>query len=117
MEGLKNYEREERPWGHFERFTNNETTTVKILTINAGESLSLQTHERRDEFGRVIKGAGTIRIGEKEIDVNVGATFFIPRCVAHRAIAGSEGLTFLEIAFGDFDENDEKRLEDHYGRT
>jgi len=117
MEELKNYDKEKRPWGHFERFTLNEKTTVKILTLNADEELSLQTHEHRDEFGRVISGSGTVRIGEKEIDANEGATFFIPRCTAHRAVAGSEGLSFLEISFGDFDEGDEKRIEDQYGRT
>ena len=117
MEGLNNYEKEERPWGNFERFTLNEKTTVKILTINAGEKLSLQTHEHRDEFGRVLKGSGTVHTGEKEIEVREGDTFFIPRESAHRATAGSEGLSFLEISFGDFDEHDEKRLEDDYNRA
>lgn len=117
MEGLTNYEKEERPWGNFERFTLNETTTVKILMLNAGESLSLQTHERRDEFGRVIKGSGIVRIGEKNIEIREGDTFFIPRHSEHRAIGGPEGLAYLEISFGDFDEDDEKRLEDNYGRA
>ncbi|MCX6786625.1 MAG: phosphomannose isomerase type II C-terminal cupin domain [Candidatus Kaiserbacteria bacterium] len=117
MEGLANYGKVERPWGNFERFTLNEQTTVKILTLNAGEELSLQTHEHRDEFGRVIKGSGTVHVGEKEISVREGDTFFIPRCTAHRALSDSEGLSFLEISFGDFDEEDEKRLEDQYGRA
>jgi len=117
MEHLTNYEKIERPWGNFERFTQNEQTTVKIITINNGEELSLQIHEHRDEFGRVIKGSGTIHIGEKNTEVRESDSFFIPRNTTHRAIAGSEGLVYLEIAFGDFDENDEKRLEDKYGRV
>ena len=117
MENLPHYEKEERPWGNFERFTLNEKTTVKILTVNAGEELSLQTHERRDEFGRVIKGSGIVRIGEKEIEVREGDTFFTPRGMPHRITASEEGLAYLEIAFGDFDENDETRLEDKYGRA
>ena len=44
MEGLVNYLKEERPWGNFERFTLNEKATVKIVTVNEGESISLQTH-------------------------------------------------------------------------
>jgi len=117
MEGLTNYEKMERPWGNFELFTMNEQTTVKILTLNPGEELSLQTHEHRDEFGRAVKGSGVVHIGGKEIEVHEGDTFFIQRNTAHRTIAGSEGLAYLEIAFGDFDENDEKRLEDDYGRV
>ena len=116
MENLKNYEKVERPWGNFERFSLNEATTVKILTLNTGEELSLQTHEHRDEFGRVIRGSGIVKIGEKDTEVREGDSFFIPRNTAHRAIANSDGLSFLEISFGEFDEGDEKRLEDEYGR-
>ncbi|MGD0328750.1 MAG: phosphomannose isomerase type II C-terminal cupin domain [Minisyncoccia bacterium] len=116
MKGLLNYEKEERPWGNFERFTLNEKTTVKILTLNVNEALSLQTHEHRDEFGRVVKGSGTVRIAEVDTEVHEGDTFFIPRNTAHRAIGGSEGFAYLEISFGDFAESDEKRLQDNYGR-
>jgi mannose-1-phosphate guanylyltransferase/mannose-1-phosphate guanylyltransferase/mannose-6-phosphate isomerase len=117
MEGLINYGVENRPWGNFERFTLNEKTTVKIIAVNAGEELSLQVHEHRDEFGRVLKGAGTVQIGEKNIAVHDGDSFFIPRNTNHRVSAGSEELIYLEIAFGDFDENDETRIEDEYGRV
>jgi mannose-6-phosphate isomerase-like protein (cupin superfamily) len=117
MEGLANYEKVERPWGNFERFTLNESTTVKILTINAGEELSLQTHEHRDEFGRIINGSGTVCIGEKETGVREGDSFFIPRHMAHRILAGAGELAYLEISFGNFDENDETRIEDQYGRA
>ena len=117
MEGLTNYKKEERPWGNFERFTLNEWTTVKILTLKAGEEISLQTHQHRDEFGRVTKGSGVVTIGEAEINVHEGDTFFIPRYTVHRAAAGTEGLAFLEISFGDFDEKDEERFEDQYGRA
>lgn len=117
MENLSYYEKEQRPWGNFERFTLNEKTTVKIITVNAGESISLQTHEHRDEFWRIIKGSGTIRIGEKDSDAHEGDMFFVSRHDQHRILGGPEGLMCLEIAFGDFDENDIKRLEDRYGRT
>lgn len=117
MEHLANYEKVERPWGNFERFTLNEPTTVKILTLNADESLSLQTHAHRDEFCRVINGSGIVRVGEKETEVREGDSFFIPRLTAHHALAGSAGLAFLEISFGDFSEDDEKRLEDKYDRV
>lgn len=117
MEGLTYYQKEERPWGNFERFTLNEKTTVKIVTVNAGQSISLQTHEHRDEFWRVIRGTGIVRIGETAHSAREGDAFFSPRHSKHRVEGGPEGLAFLEIAFGDFDENDITRLEDRYGRT
>ncbi|MDE1925308.1 MAG: phosphomannose isomerase type II C-terminal cupin domain [Patescibacteria group bacterium] len=116
MEGLSNYEKEVRPWGNFERFTLNEKSTVKIVTVSAGEAISLQTHEHRDEFWRVIQGSGIIRIGDTEHQASRGDSYFSPRHSEHRVEGGPEGLQFLEIAFGDFDESDITRLEDKYGR-
>lgn len=117
MEGLSNYEKEIRPWGNFERFTLNESTTVKIVTVNAGEAISLQTHEHRDEFWKVLTGSGVIRIGTVEHDARPGETYFSLRGSEHRVEGGPEGLSFLEIAFGEFDEHDIHRLEDKYGRA
>ena len=118
MENLPNYEKDVRPWGQFERFTHCEHSTVKIITINADEEFSLQTHEKRDEFWRVLSGFGVVTIGEKEgQDASPGDEFFVPRGTKHRARSGEEGLVLLEIAFGEFDEGDITRLEDKYGRV
>lgn len=117
MEGLSHYEKEERPWGGFERFTANEPSTVKIITVSAGEAFSLQTHAHRREFWRIIAGSGTVRVGENEQIASPGDTFLIREGELHRATGGQDGLTFLEIAFGTFDENDITRIEDKYGRA
>ncbi|MSU74264.1 cupin domain-containing protein [Candidatus Kaiserbacteria bacterium] len=117
MEGLSHYEKEIRPWGDFERFTLNEKTTVKIITVNEGQAISLQTHTHRDEFWRVIKGTGIIRINGKDNQAHEGSAFFCLRGSEHRVTGGVGGTVFLEIAFGDFDEKDIKRLEDKYGRV
>ncbi len=116
MNHLPHYEKEERPWGNFERFTLNERTTVKIVTVNAGEAISLQTHGDRDEFWRVLAGSGFITIGENRTEARAGDEFFCPRGAQHRVEGGSGSLALLEIAFGEFNENDIKRLEDRYGR-
>ena len=116
MEHLPNYNKEERPWGNFERFTLNEKTTVKIITVKPGEAFSLQTHTHREEFWRVLEGDGTITIGTIEHAATAGKQFFTPRGEKHRALGGPQGLKLLEIAFGDFDESDIIRLEDRYGR-
>ena len=117
MEGLPNYQKEERPWGHFERFTLNEPTTVKLVHVNPGEAISLQTHAHRDEFWKVLRGSGTIRIGASEQAAKENDTFMSRRGDEHRVEGGPDGLTLLEIAFGAFDEGDITRLEDKYGRA
>ena len=110
---------ETRPWGSFKRFTLNEPTTVKIITVSAGKKLSLQMHANRDEFWRIIRGSGTVLIGGKKRKARLGGEFYIPRGTQHRAesSSGRENLRFLEISFGLFDENDETRIEDDYGRA
>jgi mannose-6-phosphate isomerase-like protein (cupin superfamily) len=113
---LPKYEKDIRPWGIFERFTQNEQSSVKIITVNAGEAFSLQKHANRSEFWRILAGSANIIVGDETQEGRAGDQFFIPKGVVHRAEAGSSGLQFLEIAFGDFDEKDIVRLEDRYGR-
>jgi mannose-6-phosphate isomerase-like protein (cupin superfamily) len=117
MDHLPHYEKETRPWGNFERFTLNEKTTVKIITVNSGEAISLQTHDHREEFWRVLTGSGTIHIDGKDNEAHPGDMFYTPKNTDHRITGGPEGLTCLEIAFGEFDEKDITRLEDRYGRA
>ncbi len=117
MDGLPHYEKETRPWGNFERFTLNEKSTVKIITVSPNEELSLQQHEHRDEDWRILQGDGSVIVGEKESAVKPGDQFFVARGTKHRVIGGPQGLTFLEIAEGDFEEQDITRFEDKYGRA
>lgn len=116
MEGLTHYKKEERPWGNFERFTLNEATTVKLIAVKAGEEFSLQSHAHRSEFWRILSGSGTVTLDETHTQVQPGEHFFIPAGHTHRMEAGPDGLVFLEIAFGQFEEDDVTRLEDKYGR-
>ena len=108
---------EERPWGNFRQFTHNTSSTVKIIAIKSGEALSLQSHSKRAEFWRVIHGSGIVEIGDNKYNVKEGDEHNIPIGVKHRATAGPNGLIFLEIATGDFEESDFVRYEDKYGRA
>ncbi len=121
MEGLDNHYREERPWGDFERFTLNEVSTLKVITVSPNQQLSLQAHEHRDEFWRVLQGSGSVVVGEETIlaplPAIAGDSFYIPRGTKHRVAGGEQGLVFLEVALGHFDEADNHRFEDRYGRT
>lgn len=106
-----------RPWGGFRRFTNKELTTVKILSVKANQRFSLQYHNGRDEFWKVLSGSPDITIGEKVERSKVGDEFFITRGTRHRISAGDNDASILEISFGDFDEGDIVRLEDDYNRA
>lgn len=108
---------EKRPWGGFEQFTHNEKSTVKILTIKPRERLSLQYHKKRKEFWRVLDGSVKVTVGKKIFTAKKGDEVIIPKKTQHRAQAFSKPVRILEIALGDFDESDNVRIEDDYGRV
>ena len=105
-----------RPWGSFTRFTNNEPSTVKILNVNSGEQLSLQYHNHREEFWKILKGSPDIVIGDKTHSAKEGDEFVIPVKTNHRISAPNDEVVILEISKGDFDEDDIVRIEDKYNR-
>ncbi len=108
---------ENRPWGSFDLFTQDESTTVKIVRVEAGKRLSLQKHNHRAEFWHIISGSGTVEIDDVSHEANVGDEFEVQKQSTHRLGAGSGGLVVLEIAFGNFDESDIVRLADDFNRA
>lgn len=108
---------EERPWGKFEQFCHNENVTVKIITVKANFKLSLQYHNNREEFWRIVYGSCKVVLGEEIFYAKEGDSFFIKKGVKHRVITEDNLVKFMEISYGNFDENDIVRLEDSYGRS
>ncbi len=118
MQSPKPY-REERPWGE-ELWLLRDTVApsmVKLITVKPGEALSLQFHHNRDEFWHVISGNGTAEIDGEAKELTAGVDCFVPKGINHRVKGGTETLLFMEMTFGEFDENDIVRLEDKYGRS
>jgi mannose-6-phosphate isomerase len=108
----------ERPWGQFQQFVQNEPVTVKIITVQPGHRLSLQTHGHRDEMWQVLDIPIHVEVGDREWDAQVGERVWVPAGAEHRmANRGSVAGRLLEIAFGDFDESDIERLQDDYARA
>ncbi|GGM67001.1 hypothetical protein GCM10010106_11390 [Thermopolyspora flexuosa] len=110
--------RDERPWGAFERFTLNEPSTVKIITVRPGQKLSLQRHEHRDELWVALDPGLVFEIDGEVTRPDVGDRVLIRARQLHRlSCEGEAPARILEIAFGHFDEEDIERLEDAYGRA
>ena len=107
---------ETRPWGNFRQFTLNEPVTVKILHLNPNSSLSLQKHKKRTEFWHVISGGAKVTAGDRLQVVQTGDEVIIGEGVEHRVESGDSPLELLEVTRGEFDEHDEVRLKDEYGR-
>lgn len=106
-----------RPWGGFHQLTHNEHTSVKIIWVNPGEKLSLQTHMHRSELWMVIEGSMEVQLDDTTMTVSKDEHVFIPCGTRHRAMGLDAPCRWIEIAFGHFDEDDIVRLEDAYGRS
>lgn len=107
---------EKRPWGYFERYTNNEPCTVKMVYVDGDKRLSLQYHNNRSEFWKVIKGPVKVQLNEDVRLLQTDDSITIPKKAVHRLMGAGRDAIILEISKGEFDESDIVRLEDDYKR-
>ena len=103
----------ERPWGNFFQFTQNENTTVKLLHVKKGKSISYQYHDLRSEMWYVISGrvwvTKEVKDGILSHMLKPGDTETIQIREKHK-LEGLEDSIILEISRGHFDEKDIVRL-------
>jgi mannose-1-phosphate guanylyltransferase/mannose-6-phosphate isomerase len=110
----------DKPWGSFDQFLLNTSCTVKILTCNPGQRLSLQRHRRRDELWVALDPGVVVERDGLTLTPEPGGEVWLPAGSLHRmSCTPTSGVPVrvLEISLGTFDENDIERLEDQYGRT
>lgn len=108
-----------KPWGYYKTTLLTSDYQSKILCINPGQSISLQSHNHREEHWVNVKGFGEVIIGESVKKFESGDYAFIPKGCKHRIINSSEDdkLIVNEVQLGtNFDEEDIIRYEDNYGR-
>ena len=65
---------ETRPWGRFEQFHENKPCTVKMIYVSANSRLSLQYHDKRSEFWKVIKGTAMVELDGRAVILTEGET-------------------------------------------
>jgi mannose-6-phosphate isomerase len=110
--------RVEKPWGHEIIWAHAERYVGKLLFIKAGERLSLQYHEQKDETVYVLTGKMVFEHGPRDapredLVMKPGDAFRITPHTVHRMIA-LEDTQILEASTPELD--DVVRLEDKYGR-
>lgn len=114
------------PWGkeYLVVGGNGALLTMRIIWVDPGELLSLQSHQDRDEQWTILSGHGgtvTIETPSGALLSNaaqLGAVHRVRKMARHRLAAPSgHELVVLEVAFGPFDQGDIKRYEDKYGRA
>jgi len=110
--------RVEKPWGWELVWAETESYVGKVLFVRAGQALSLQYHEEKDEAWLVQEGRATLELGEvgetlASLEIAAGDTFRYRPGTVHRVTA-IEDLTIVEVSTPHLD--DVVRLEDQYGR-
>lgn len=110
--------RVEKPWGQELIWAETPVYVGKILTIEAGQRLSLQYHEVKDETILVLSGRMRLHIGPAHdalelIDMGPGDSRHVTPGTIHRYEA-IEQVELAEVSTTELD--DVVRLEDDFGR-
>ena len=107
----------ERPWGSFKQFANNENCTVSLMTVLPGQRLSLQSHTGRAEMWLVIDDGAIVQLGDDIKEYRAGDEIWIPQNERHRlSNNGAHPVRVLEVAFGNWQQEDIVRYDDDYQR-
>lgn len=109
-----------RPWGFYKTAILNDYFRSKIISVKPGEKLSLQSHDRREEYWVVVHGEGVVQIEQSLLHVCCGSMLFIPKGAKHRLtnISEDQSLIVTEVQVGEYlGEDDIIRYDDAYGRV
>jgi mannose-6-phosphate isomerase len=107
-----------KPWGSELIWAETDRYAAKLIAIEAGQRLSLQLHERKEESVYVLAGKLRLHLenGEGQMrhaDLGPGDHAHVPARRRHRFEA-LERVELIEVSTPDLD--DVVRLEDDFGR-
>ena len=106
-----------KPWGHETIWAHTDRYVGKILHINAGQALSVQYHEKKDETVHLLSGEliYRVKLGDQLEDMwlKSGQSFRITPGTVHHMEAITD-CDVLEASTSELD--DVVRLTDRYGR-
>jgi mannose-6-phosphate isomerase len=110
--------RVEKPWGWELVWAEAEQYVGKLLFVRAGQALSLQYHEVKDEAWLVREGRAVLELGKpggnlEELEIGPGDAFRYRPGTVHRVTAVEDTL-IIEVSTPHLD--DVVRMEDRYGR-
>lgn len=106
-----------RPWGRFSQYAHNQPVTVSLMTVHPGQRLSLQSHSGRAELWIVLDEGAGVQVGDRLLYPKPGDEIFIGANERHRLSGvGERDARVLEVAFGDWRQDDITRYEDDYAR-
>lgn len=118
-ENIVDHEVYQRLWGFYKTTVMNSYFQSKIINVKPKGQLSLQSHDRREEYWIVAHGEGIAQIDDSVVPIHQGSSLFIPKGAKHRLTNtdDTESLIITEVQIGEyFGEDDIIRYDDIYGR-
>lgn len=108
-----------RPWGFYTVTSQGTGFLTKIIHVNSGQKLSVQSHNHRSEHWVVLSGTAKVVLEGKEHIMSTGHSIDIPLKAIHSLQNPyDEDLEIVEVQLGDLLlEDDIIRYEDMYGRV
>ena len=117
MSGPANIKTVSKPWGHETIWAHTDTYVGKILHIKAGQALSVQYHNVKDETVYLLSGNLIYRVWDgdtpQDVDLKIGMAYRITPGTVHQMEAVTD-CDVLEVSTPHLD--DVVRLKDRYGR-
>jgi mannose-6-phosphate isomerase len=106
-----------RPWGEFKQYAQNAECSVSLMTVQPGMRLSLQAHTGRAELWIVLDDGAVVQVGEETRAHKAGDEIWIPANERHRlSCPGPRPVRVLEVAFGNWQQEDIQRFADDFQR-
>lgn len=114
----ESFPKDHRPWGWVEGLLSGERFQVKRITVQPGQSLSLQSHFHRSEHWIVVEGTAKVTVGETVTLLTENQSLYVPAGARHRVEnPGRIPVVFIEVQTGAYlGEDDIVRYEDRYAR-
>ncbi len=108
-----------RPWGFYTVIAEGKGFQTKIIHVNPGQKLSVQSHNHRSEHWVVLSGMAKVVLESKDYILSPGHSIDIPIKAIHSLQNPfEEGIEIIEVQKGDIlSEDDIVRYEDMYGRV
>lgn len=108
-----------RPWGFYTVIAQGEGFMTKIIHVNPGQKLSVQSHNFRSEHWVVLSGTAKVILENKDFILSPGHSVDIPLKAIHSLQNPyKDDLEIIEVQKGNpLIEEDIVRYEDMYGRV
>ena len=108
-----------RPWGFYTVIAQGDGFLTKIIHVNPGQKLSVQSHNYRSEHWVILSGTAKVVLEGKELILSPGHSIDIPLKAIHSLQNPyDEDIEIIEVQKGDpLLEEDIIRYEDMYGRV